>query len=272
VPADGVNWARASVPQDDGYDTEVVLAHARREQGWRRPEAIEAPSFCDGRVGLRLWSFGEVPNPSLTPGPVEHPNLVTAEDHVRTLWPAAYEQFTRIVSDVYPMTLHPVPGNGGASVGSCSGQTSHRAFSMYVTYFDPFGTAESMVHEMAHIKLRCLGIQVESRSRFILNSPAERFVSPLRSYTRPMTALLHAFYSWLHLTELGLRLMPRDPVRARARLDRNCRWIEQMLQEIRTHVRLDEAGAAFVLPLYAWAEQLLARGRAAHPAERCPSN
>ncbi|HTT41394.1 MAG TPA: HEXXH motif-containing putative peptide modification protein [Burkholderiales bacterium] len=255
-----VDWSRMAEPQEDGYDSAVTLALARDEQGWRKADAPDPPTFCDGRVALRLWPFDEVPGKDLVPGPVEHPNLVKAEEYVKTLWPAAYRQFAALVSEVYPMTLRDCDEK--RSIGSCSGQNAHRPFTLYVTTFDPFGTAESLLHEMAHIKLRCVGVQVESCTRLILNDPAELYVSPLRSFKRPMTAVAHAFYSWLYLTELGVRLADRDAKRAFLRLPRNFQWIEQMRREIRTHARLDDAGREFFERLYAWADRLLLRGRA----------
>jgi HEXXH motif-containing protein len=149
----------------------------------------------------------------------------------------------------------------GKGIGSCSGHNVRRPFTIYVTHFDGFGTAESMLHEMAHIKLRCLGVQVENCSRLIVNHPSELYASPLRSFKRPMTAVVHAFYSWLHLTELDVRLAQYDHARACLRLRRNCEWIDQMLHEIRSNVRLDGEGEAFFMPLYAWADRLLGQGR-----------
>ena len=145
---------------------------------------------------------------------------------------------------------------------SSRGHSPTPPFAVYVTCFDAFGTAESLVHEMAHVKLRCLGVQVESSSRLIVNPPTELYRSPLRSYRRPMTAVVHAFYSWLHITELDTRWAEVDPERALMRMARNCDWIQAMAQEIRAHARTDEAGCRFLPPLFAWAERLLARGRA----------
>lgn len=260
VNADKVEWSKVAEPQEDGYDIKVTLALAQEERQWEKPKTINPPTFCDGQVGLRLWPFGNTPNRELVPGPVEHPNLFQAEKFLKELWPKGYEQFTQLVGEVYPMTFS--EHKEGTGIGSCSGHNVQRPFTIYVTHFDAFGTAESMLHEMAHIKLRCLGVQVETCSRLILNDSSELYVSPLRSFKRPMTAVVHAFYSWLHLTELDVRLAPHNRVRASLRLQRNCDWIGQMLCEIRSNVRLDRAGEAFIKPMYAWAERLLVEGRA----------
>jgi HEXXH motif-containing protein len=148
-----------------------------------------------------------------------------------------------------------------SGTGSCSGSVSNRPFAIYVTYFDAFGAAEAMLHEMAHIKLRCFGVLVESCSRLILNKAPELYVSPVRTFKRPMTAVVHACYSWMHLTELDLRLMAVHPPRARLRLQRNCQWIAQTSHEIRTNIRLDPEGAAFFEPFYAWADRIIDKAR-----------
>jgi len=253
-----IDWRRAALPQEDGYDTTIALRLAERERGWRRPPPPAAPAFCDGEVALRAWPDDEVPGKHLAPGELAHPNLERAAGYIRRLWPAAYRQFTRLVAECNPMRL--TQGDEAKSFGSCSGHNGHRPFTMYVTYFDAFGTAESLVHEMAHIKLRCFGVQPESSTRLVRNHPDELYVSPLRTFRRPMMAVTHAYYSWLHLTELGIRLAPVEPQRARMRLARNLQWIAQMEREIRAYARLDAPGGRFFRELFGWSARLAERG------------
>ena len=254
-----VDWTRIAEPQPDGYDTRAALALAARELGWRPPQSPERPHAFDGRVALRPWRSDIPINPALGPGALEHPNLRRAEACVKNVWSAVHRQFAELVPELAVMDLREPAGD---SLGSYSGHAPSPPFAVYVTCFDAFGAAESLVHEMAHVKLRCLGVQVESGSRLILNPPSELYHSPLRSYPRPMTAVVHAFYSWLHITELCARWADVDPQRALLRMARNCDWIEAMGEEILQHVRTDEAGRKFLPPLFAWAGRLLARGRA----------
>jgi len=255
-----VDWARVAQPQEDGYDTAVALRLAEAELRWRKPAGpAQAPVFCDGQVALRPWPDEETPGKHLVPGRLDHPNLARAAGYVKALWPAAYRQFTALVAACYPLTLRDC--DESTSIGSCSGHDAQVPFTLYVTCFEAFGTAESMVHEMAHIKLRCLGVQSESSTRLVRNDPDELYVSPLRAFRRPMMAVAHAFYSWLHLTELGTRFAALDAPRARLRLARNLGWIAQMEGEIKAHARLDEAGERFFGELYGWSRRLHARGR-----------
>ena len=256
---DDVAWARVAEPQEDGYDTRVAHALAKRELGWRAPALPAPPHAFDGRVALRPWRPDIPVNPLLRPGALEHANLRRAEACVKAVWPAVHQQFAELVAELAPMELNEPASD--AHMGSYSGHSPAPPFAIYTTCFDAFGTAESLVHELAHVKLRCLGVQVESSSRLIMNPPSELYRSPLRSYRRPMTAVVHAFYSWLHITELEVRWADVEPPRALMRLARNCVWIQAMAQEIQAHARTDEAGRHFLPPLFAWAERLWTRGR-----------
>jgi HEXXH motif-containing protein len=256
---DEIDWTRVGEPQQDGYDTLVAAALAKQELHWQQQQPTPPHAF-DGRVALRPWRPDIPLHPQLKPGALEQPNLRRAEAYVKTVWPEAHRQFADLVAELAPMDLRE-PADS-TRFGSHSGHSPGPPFTIYVTCFDAFGTAESLVHEMAHIKLRCLGVQVESSRRLIVNPPSELYRSPLRAYPRPMTAVVHAFYSWLHITELDTRWAAVDPQRALLRMARNCDWIETMAREIAAHVRTDEVGEHFLPPLFAWAGRLLARGRA----------
>src|SRR5205807_5202222 len=68
--------------------------------------------------------------------------------------------------------------------------------------------AEAFVRELAHQKLRALGVSQESAWRLVTNGPAELFPTPLSTcVARPMTSVLHALYSLLYVVELDLRLI-----------------------------------------------------------------
>lgn len=264
-----VDWARVAEPQQDGYDSGVALALAEREWGWRAPAPPEPPNAFDGRVALRTWRASEPISMALSPGNLGHPNLPRAEACVRRVWPAAHDQFARLVAELAPM--NPCEQGRSGRIGSISGHSAALPFAVYTTCFDAFGTAESLVHEMAHLKLHCLGVQVESSLRLILNAPSERYRSPLRSHPRPMTALVHAFYSWLHITELDVRWAEVEAWRALMRLERNCLWIRAMAQEIVTHARTDEAGRLFLAKCFAWGGRLVLRGRALLDSAKAPA-
>lgn len=257
---DDIDWARVCEPQQSAYDTSVALGLAERELNWLPPPHPTPPHAFDGRVALRTPRPDVVLSPLLGPGPLDHPNLRWAETCLKTAWPAVHQQFAALIAEIALMDVR--QPSGGARTGSHSNHIATPPFAIYVTFFDAFGAAESLVHELAHIKLHCLGVQIESSSRLIVNLPTELYRSPVRSYGRPMTAVLHAFYSWLHITELDIRWAAVDPQRAVLRLRRNCEWIKAMAREIAAYARTDAAGAQFLPALFAWAKRLVTQGQA----------
>jgi HEXXH motif-containing protein len=120
---------------------------------------------------------------------------------------------------------------------------------------------------MAHHKLRAMGVANESAIRIVTNPPSDRFPSPVViDQPRPMTAVLHAEYSFIHVTELDLKMIEREEDdRARADifklLARNVPKMEAGFATIREHVRTDAEGACFMDAFLAWSDQVLRRGR-----------
>jgi hypothetical protein len=70
---------------------------------------------------------------------------------------------------------------------------------MWSTVDCPFMLAENFVHEMAHQKLYGIGIFKEHCTGLIANDPGEGFRSPVLDYPRPMTAIVHAVYSYMYV-------------------------------------------------------------------------
>src|SRR5260221_11585139 len=79
---------------------------------------------------------------------------------------------------------------------------------IYASVESPLCLAQAMVHEMAHHKLRALGISAESATRLITNDPAQLFDCPIRKdRKRPMIALFHEEYTFVHVTCLDLHMI-----------------------------------------------------------------
>jgi prolyl 4-hydroxylase len=132
---------------------------------------------------------------------------------------------------------------------------------MWSTIFCPLGLAEAMVHEMAHQKLRALGVSFESAAAVVGNDPSDLYISPIiKDRLRPMTAVMHAEYSYVHVTALDIHLLraERDPARRavlREVLARNLARIEEGIACIRTHLRPGDHGPEFMEGFYDWAER-----------------
>jgi HEXXH motif-containing protein len=133
---------------------------------------------------------------------------------------------------------------------------------------DPIGTAEAFVHEMAHNKLQALGIMLESTQGFITNDPEERYLSPIRiGVPRPMTAVFHAEYSFIHATQLYLKMLAADPEEETRkyillRLQTLLPRMEAGFEVIEANIKVDSIGRAFVDGFMDWARRALAEGRA----------
>jgi hypothetical protein len=270
--APALDWARLAFPQDDQYDSRVVAALARscptrgRPILYRRRSAGGHPTICDGRVAVRALPRSTLREPDFILAPPDHPNLAAAASYVAR-WPQAYEQFKLLIDTVIPLYDAGIPPADRPEVlGSCSHSDEDQFGTLMATIEDPLGLAQAMVHEMTHQKLRALGISIESAEHLIINAPEERYPSPVRhDRTRPMTAIFHGVYSFMHVVALDLRMIAAeaDPaVRERLvlLLARNVPRMQMGLKTLRARLRTDRAGTVFCGAFMAWSEQVLAAG------------
>jgi hypothetical protein len=250
-------------PQDDEYDTFITLALAI-QQGYRRLEPDGFPTLLDGAIALR-----PDPNLVLFPDCVSadplHPNVSKVRNLLRQ-WPAVHSQCRRLLDSI--ALYHHNSIDSDDVTGSITGPGSRGFGSIAVTVDNHVGFAEGIVHEMAHHKLRALGVQVEHATRFILNSPEVTYPSPIRyDCRRPMSAVLHAQYSYTYIIQLDLKILhAREcPSRDRRIVEDSVATIlpklEFGLTVLKKHLIPDEAGKAFLSPLDAWTEDIVQDGR-----------
>jgi HEXXH motif-containing protein len=124
------------------------------------------------------------------------------------------------------------------------------------------GLAQSIVHEMAHHKLRALGVSFESASAVVANDTMSRYRSPLVGWNRPMAAVLHAHYALLHVAALDVALLGSEHSRTvRAALSRSLvRHVELMRQSasvIRRHMIVDAFGVSYMQAMWGWMGKVL---------------
>lgn len=267
-----IDWERMVEPQRDQYDTRMTLALATTSGSPLRPEpyvrrsADGLPTIAGTDVAIRYLDQRELAPPRFALAPADHPNLPKAIDYLRR-WPEAYEQFLALIDSVHPCTDPTIPeGMRGAVSGSCSHSHEWWFGTVCVTVDDPIGCAQALVHEMAHQKLRALGVSVEKAWRVVANDPAELFPSPIRiGVARPMTAVLHAQYSFIYIVELDLRMLAaeRDPAARDHILQlllRNVVRMEAGYETLARNIRTDDAGAPFVDTFLAWARRAIDAG------------
>jgi hypothetical protein len=264
-----IDWSRAAAPQHDQYDSLLALDLASSTTTPERPAPFvrrpvgNAPTIFDGAVAVRYVLPGTPGAPIFANGPVDHPNIEAAVEYVRR-WPVAFEQFRLLMDSFHPLVRTDVAASDyREGFGSYSGSFDTMLGTLFATVFDPIGLAQAFVHEMGHNKLRAFGVNFESAYRLVLNRPDELYVSPvIKDRLRPMTAVLHAEYSFTYITALDIELIRNESDEERLQLllrllKRNLARIEEGLDEIKQHIRVDEDGEAFMAGLYAWIGELI---------------
>lgn len=263
-PEEQVDWARLVMPQTAEYDTDFILSCIARA-GQVRPEIEEYQTIFDGKVALRPPNEGKS-----IPSGIRGWQTVSSESSnleyavgLLECWPEVYRQFPKIIHTIFPfMVQH------DSKYGSFSAPDQGNLGAIYVSTFDPVGTSEALVHELAHQKLFGLGVEFESASRIVINPPEELYPSPLRGNPRPMAALLHATYAWLHIVALDLRMLSIEYEEGASRevlntfihryLNRNIQILILVFDTVKKYIKCDSVGQDFFKGLSDWNSHLMA--------------
>jgi SAM-dependent methyltransferase len=272
-----IDWSRLAEPQADHYDTDVIYrlasstTSALRPKPYRRMAVGQSPSTFDGEVAIRhvyrglpeFEAFSE-PYPD---APADHPTIAAAAEYVRR-WPVAFAQCQRLLEAIHPAVDERMPLESTDVYRGSSCHSLEQLFgTMWATIYCPIGLAEAIVHEMAHQKLRVLGVSFESATTVVGNDPTAGYVSAIiKDRRRPMTAVLHAQYSYVHVTALDIHILraEHDPTRADVLsgvLQRNLSRIEEGYGTIRAHFEPGEHGTEFMAGLSRWTETVIASAR-----------
>lgn len=267
-----IDWARLAYPQEDQYDSRIILeltglcTSLRRPSLYTRRPIGHHPTIFDGAVAVRELPRSTLREPDFVLAPPNDPNLEAAARYVAR-WPQVYEQFKLLIDTVVPLYDASItPAERGEVLGSCSDSDESQFGTLMATIEDPLGLAQAMVHEMTHQKLRALGISVEAAEHLIINDPNELYRSPLRhDCMRPMTAVFHAVYAFIHVVALDLRMIApeEDPVvheRLVLLLARNVPRMQVGFKTIQDNLRTDSAGTEFCGVFMEWADGILTMG------------
>ena len=253
-----IDWRRIAEPQGDQYDTLIALEFAK-QSGYIREGIGNDPTFFDGEVAIR-----EDPStlhfPDCVLADFNHPN-VNKGANLLHLWQPVFRQFQLLIESVAIVDYTPHPTD--LVVGSICGSGNKGFGTIAATINHHVGFAEALVHEMAHHKLRALGIQFEETERIIQNSPDQKFPSPIRyDCLRPMAAVLHAQYSYTYVSALDIKIINaaidynRDYSIAEGSLANNLPKLEFGLRVIQDNAILDTAGNNFMEGLIDWSKQI----------------
>ncbi len=254
-----MDWWRLAEPQPDGYDTDVALELMSAAGYVRSGRAAGVPTCFGGRVAIE--HDGPFVPGSNAAAP-SHPNIEKACELIR-LWPAGYRQCQRLIESVgaYVDLSH----TDDRVLGAAS-QIGKRGFGhINVTVNNHVGLAEGLVHELAHCKLQALGVDVESATRLIVNSPDRLCKSPVRhDCLRPVTAVLHAQYSYTYVLALDLAIVAagldaeRDYHVIAGSIAKLLPMLEYGRDVLREEAELDGPGVDFMAALGNWHERLFA--------------
>lgn len=252
-----------SEPQPDGYDTAVLLelekAQGQGQGGMALPDKAH-----------RLYARGVLLSnedpliPSPRYGPVEGvpPVLDRAIAYVAR-WPAMSRQWPAIVRTIQCFT----DTETSRPLCSSSHSVGSRPGVIALTVDCPLAAAQAIVHETAHLKLRMMGVGNESADRIVANPPDALHESPIvTEMLRPMTAVLHAQYSFMHVLQLDLEMLSQedDPVvrdDIRSLIARNAPRMAKGLATLRRELRTDAAGAEFCDGFFGWCDAALRASR-----------
>jgi hypothetical protein len=188
-----------------------------------------------------------------------HPNVERGES-LLAIWQAAYTQFAELITVLCPFVT---PGDEvDRIVGSTCGSSGISEICSLVT--NQVGFVDGLVHELGHCKLRALGIELEVASHVIINDEGPVFRSPIRyDKHRPMTAVVHAQYSFLHVLDLNRRIVESNVDQEFAsKLCRETiaiklprlRFGHQVLDQ---HLKVAEGSEEFRTELLAWSASVL---------------
>jgi aspartyl/asparaginyl beta-hydroxylase (cupin superfamily) len=250
-----IDWSRLAEPQADEYDTEAILQFASRA-GYRRTSAGSSPSVFDGQVAVRyvyhaLPEFGQL-SKQFPDAPEDHRNIALAAEYIRR-WPAAFRQCQRLLEAIHP-ALHPQISleSGDIYRGSVCHSDGRLFGTLWATIFCPLGLAEAIVQEMAHQKLRALGVTFEYAA-----SGSEVDVA----------GILRTGYACVHATTLDTCILQKesDPTRRKALedvLERNLARLEEGPRIVRHLVKSGGPEQGFIEGFFAWIEKSIEAGRA----------
>lgn len=234
-------------------ELDPLRGHSAQADTQRLANCKYRTSFFEGRVGL-----SEIPPRHREPEhgleDVDCASLDAASALLRDVAGWRYAEFPSLVTIVHPVTHVQVPAG---SLCSNSGNTTLDPPGIFLTVTHPAATAEALVHEMAHHKLLRLGVTPDDGGAFLKPLDEEVYSAAVRRL-RPIAAILHAAYSFLHMVEFDLTLleMRRFEDEARLLLPGNLEVARDTMARLAEHAQPHEEGRNFLMGLERWAQAL----------------
>ncbi|MEL6534526.1 MAG: HEXXH motif-containing putative peptide modification protein [Bacteroidota bacterium] len=266
-----IDWARVAIPQVDGYDTEIIRQCATlrfaRTGKWEdlARHQTGAATMLEGATQIIDKHHPHPLGEEFDQAPTDHPSYARCTELLQR-WPEGYRQCQGLVHTLQPAVQRDVETDDQV-FGSCSHAFEMEFGTFYATVHDAYALAQAMVHEMAHMKLFALGFGKESTGHLIMNPLHEEYSSTIRTdKPRPMSAVIHAQYSFIHVVALDLYMLQKETDRdAQAHLlrllARNVERMEIGYQTIDENVKLTPDGEAFFGAFMTWSRRVLDQGQ-----------
>ncbi len=256
------DWKTIAIPRKDGSDTFIYRELIRQSPLARVVPARKGePTIFSGRVALRHLEWPEKFEARFPPAALDHPNIARAEALVN-LWPEVAEQFGELLDVMDPVRIQGV-SNETNYPGSNSHQPDAIIGAIWATIHNPILLAQAMVHEMAHNKLFALGLAFNQSSPLFLNSQEELYDSPIRlDIPRPLSAVFHGVYAFMHVLALDLILLEHDPENTfvMGLTQKNARRLCRGLNLVEKCARWTPEGAVFFEEFSQWGRGLIRAG------------
>lgn len=233
----------------EGTEALCALAEGR----WGRPPSPQNGPVFVGRCALAAAE----PGVDLT-----DPRIEAARD-LLDLWPKARDALAGFIDrwEVLGVDLAGL----GATTGLHDLHIRDDGARVIQCSLDPGpGTASGLLHELQHIRLRALGVDIETHDGTLLaSSNDERLVSPIRrDQLRPPSAIVHAALAWAAVSEAQARIAERCSYRGVLEhlLAVNVIKVAE-LRLVLPMLRWTPAGEPFGAELAAWLREVEERAR-----------
>lgn len=202
-----MNLAKMVWPQANGYDSLVfnTLTGENVGKSELHPDAVANDLIFAGKVRVGYFEQ-DIMNPPRYQKAFACAEVFRQAEHYLQAWPEMYEQIkilVKVIQPFYDTTIH--PKHIEFAVGSSSSSIGLPLGYICLTVDNPIGVAQAIVHELAHQKIRAIGIIENNTDAIFSNAP---YVSaPLNINQRVLpAAAFHDIYTFTHILQLNISM------------------------------------------------------------------
>lgn len=244
------DWRRIGVPQDDGFDTVQILQMAEARWGY-----VARYDGGPRMLGTELIRGTAPVADGVEPADLGHENIGKVAAAL-SAWPLS-EGLLWLPDFYTPYVSQPPRSESRGCMSGHEKPSKGSRIGIYTTIDDPIGAAEGIVHEIAHQRLHCLGVDLDKHDGTLFENDNElRWFSPIRrDILRPMCALVHGVYAYTFVLEIDLANGAEGAQYAQQNLPK----VRRGLEEIKKGVVVTQAGAKFFRGYFEWAENVVRR-------------